>query len=116
MAREKYYVVTASSLNIRSGPGIDYEILGSAEKDEKIISPNTKNWVPIVLDDDTIGWMAENYLKKVSKGKPELQEKPAPAGSKVDFPLFQEDLTDLFGVPNYDLFTRKNLINIEKSN
>ena len=110
MAREKYYIVTASSLNIRSGPGIDYEILGSAEKDQKVISPNTKNWGPIVLDDETIGWMAETYLKKASKGKPELQEKPAPAGSQVEFPLYQEDLTDLFGAPNYDRFIRKNLI------
>ncbi len=63
MSKDKFYLVTASNeLNIRSGPGSDYERLGSVPHGEKIISPDTEGWVPIFLEDDTVGWVSGKYL------------------------------------------------------
>jgi uncharacterized protein (TIGR02594 family) len=83
MGEEKYYIVTASSLNIRSGPGTDYEAVGTVAHGEKIISPSTEGWEPILLEDDTIGWVSEKYLQEASAAEPKPPEPvpgPAPAG------------------------------------
>ncbi|MCK9378318.1 MAG: TIGR02594 family protein, partial [Syntrophobacterales bacterium] len=65
MANEKKYIVTASiELNIRSGPGTDYETVGTVPHGEQIISPDTEGWVPILLEDDTIGWVSSKYLQE----------------------------------------------------
>ncbi len=115
MAKEKKYIVTASSLRIRSGPGTDYEILGSIEEGERVLSPNTQGWVPIVLDDETTGWVAGQYLKEAPAGEPEVCEKREPKPSQFDFPMMQNELEDLFGEPDYGQFQRKNLIKIDLS-
>lgn len=115
MGKDKNYIVTASSLNIRSGPGTDYEKEGSVAHGEKIISPDIEGWVPILLEDDSIGWVARKYLQEAPEEEPtpEEQEKPAPQVSPIDFPIFQNELTDMFGTPNYNQFARKHLINID---
>jgi D-alanyl-D-alanine carboxypeptidase/Bacterial SH3 domain/Chitinase class I len=114
MAKEKDYIVTTSSLNIRSGPGTDYEIEGTVAHGEQIISPDTKGWVPILLEDDSIGWVAEKYLQEAPEEQPtaEEPEKPAPKVSQIGLPIFQRKLPDLYGTPNYKQFARKYLINI----
>ena len=117
MRKEKYYIVTASSLNIRSGPGTDYEKEGTVPHGEEIISPVTEGWVPVVLEDDSIGWVAGKYLQEAPEEGPipEGGEKPPPIVSHIAFPLFQNKLTDMFGTPDYKRFARKNLINIDLS-
>lgn len=117
MGKEKYYLVTASTLNIRCGPGTDYEREGTVAHGEKIISPDIEGWVPILLEDDSIGWVAGKYLREAPEKEPapEETEKPAPKVSQVGFPIFQKKLTDMFGIPNYKQFARKNLVNIDLS-
>jgi predicted chitinase len=115
MAKEKKYIVTASSLNIRSGPGTDYEILDSASQGDRVLSPNTEGWVPIFMDDDTTGWVFGKYLQPAPAGEPEVGEKREPKPSQFDFPIMQEDLEDLFGEPNYGQFQRKNVVKIDLS-
>lgn len=117
MAKDKKYIVTASSeLNIRSGPGTDYESVGTVPHGEKIISPDTEGWVPILLEDDTIGWVSADYLQEAPAGEPEPEpEIGAPKVPQVGFPIFQKDLTDTFGIPDYQQFARKNLTTIDLS-
>lgn len=79
MAEEKKYIVTASrELNIREGPGTDYEIVGTVPQGDQVISPDTKGWVPILLEDDTIGWVSGSYLKEAPAEAPE-QVEPTPS-------------------------------------
>lgn len=79
MSKDKFYLVTASNeLNIRSGPGTDYERLGSVPHGEKIVSPDTEGWVRIVLEDDTVGWVSGKYLQEVTVEEAKPPE-PAPA-------------------------------------
>ena len=117
MGKEKNYIVTASALNIRSGPGTGYEQEGTAAHGERIISPDIEGWVPILLEDDSIGWVAGKYLQEAPEEEPtpEKPEKPAPTVSQIGFPIFQNKLTDMFGTPDYKQFARKNLINIDLS-
>ncbi len=118
MVKERYYIVTAKSgLNIRFGPGTDYVRIGILETGEEIISPETKGWVPILLDDDSIGWVYGKYLQDAPEGKPgplETQIVPSKI-SGVSFPIFQRNLTRKFGTPNYQQFSRKYVVNIDLS-
>ena len=125
MGKEKNYVVTASSLNIRSGPGTDYDIEGTIPHGETIISPDTEGWTPILLEDDTIGWVFSKYLQEgpeepeeepaEEKPRPGRPEKPAPKIPAVGFPIFQKNLTEMFGIPDYKQFARKNMMSIDLS-
>ena len=117
MGKDKKYIVTASTLNIRPVPGTYFEPVGTVAHGEKIISPNIEGWVPILLEDDTIGWVAGKYLQEApeKEPEPELREKGSLKVPQVGFPFFQKDLTDMFGTPDYQPFARKNLIEIDLS-
>jgi len=64
------FQVTASSLNIRSGPGTSYSIVGSLSNgyigylyDPREINANGYTWVPIRKSDGTLwGWVAKQYI------------------------------------------------------
>jgi putative chitinase len=84
-----YRVTAANSLNIRSGPGTEYEVEGELEHGEVVISPDTADWLPILLEDDSIGWVSRKYVEaapeKVCAGTaatpdatPEAKPGPAP--------------------------------------
>jgi hypothetical protein len=116
MAEEKKYIVTASELNIRVGPGTDYEIVGTVSHGQKILSPDTAGWVPIILEDDSVGWVSANYLEEAPAGGPQPeQEEGAPSVPQVGFPIFQNELTEMFGIPDYRQFARKNMATIDLS-
>jgi len=62
---ESRYRVAAETLNIRSGPGTGFEDWGNISGGEIVAPVNTDGWVPILLEDNSIGWLAEKYLHKV---------------------------------------------------
>ena len=117
MGEEQYYTVTASSLNIRSRPGTEYEVVGSVDRGEEIISPDLEGWAPILLEDDTIGWVSRKYLREGQEAAPGPVEpgKPAPQFSHIDFPIFEKKLTETFGTPDHHQFERKNITLIDLS-
>jgi len=80
MGKERKYTVTAAgSLNIRSGPGTDYQSLGTLAQAKKVISPDIEGWLPILLDDDSIGWVAAKYLHEPPELEaPERESAPLP--------------------------------------
>jgi N-acetylmuramoyl-L-alanine amidase len=58
-------VVTTGRLNVRSGPGPGYAIVGIvSQNDEVILLGRTTNnsWVMIALDDGTEGWVSTYYV------------------------------------------------------
>lgn len=60
-----FKVIATGGLNIRSGPGKDYEDLGDLAFGDIIVSPGIEGWLPIVLEDDSIGWVARQYLEEL---------------------------------------------------
>jgi hypothetical protein len=74
----KGYQVNVEKLNIRSGPGVSFEDIGDVYQDDVLLAP--KDWVPIVLTDDSIGWLAKKYITEVEA---EEEEASLPGPSKV---------------------------------
>lgn len=66
---KKNYQVTASKLNIRSGPGVDYEDIGDVRAGQKVIPVDTTGWLP-VRHGSRIGWLAKGYLEEVTESPP----------------------------------------------
>lgn len=61
-------IVNGVNLNIRSGPGTRYGIIGKASRNETVIvlaRNETADWVQIALPDsaDGFGWVAASYLR-----------------------------------------------------
>jgi len=55
-------VITASALNVRSGPGTEYTKTGSVKKDETVFVFEEKNgWSRIALNDQ---WVSSRYISK----------------------------------------------------
>lgn len=60
----KGWQVTVSELNVRSGPGTKYQVIGSASVGNVLIAP-PGGWVPVLLEDDSVGWVAAQYVREV---------------------------------------------------
>ena len=91
------YRVTATGLNVRSGPGTGYESLTVLPKTEVIISPDIAGWLPVEMEGGEFGWASAQFLERVDDA-PEPEESPiaTPPVGKV---IFQSQLTSLFGKP-----------------
>lgn len=63
-SKKTYYKVTASSLNVRSGPGTKYRRIGGLKKGTKVYpSSISKGWAKITYNGN-IGYVYTEYLKK----------------------------------------------------
>jgi hypothetical protein len=103
------YLVTAKSgLKVRSGPGTDYEEAAERLLYEDVIiaadqdSPDPA-WLPILLEDDTVGFVARQYVEPVqtdyqAQEAAKIQE-PAPGLAETRVPIMQNQLTALYGYP-----------------
>jgi len=67
----KSYAIIATSLNLRSGPGISYEILTRLNRGTVVAKTGDNNeaeeadgynWIKVCLFDGTIGWLTDEYL------------------------------------------------------
>ncbi|MBT2660682.1 SH3 domain-containing protein [Bacillus sp. ISL-45] len=59
--------ITATSLNVRSGPGLSYPVTGSVKKGEKFsIVKEEGDWIQISLGGSKNGWVAEWFTAKES--------------------------------------------------
>lgn len=55
--------VTGATVNLRSGPGTQYGIVGVARKSDKLVQANTTGWLPVLVD-GAVHWISEKYIKK----------------------------------------------------
>ncbi len=102
-----FEVIAKSGLKIRGGPGQDYEevaervMLGEVIMGANQDSPDPA-WQPILLDDDSVGWAAREWLRPEETDYPaqeiEKIQAPAPAPVKKS-PIMQSQLTSLYGYP-----------------
>jgi predicted chitinase len=75
MTGKNYRVIAERGLNIRSGPGRDFADLGDLALGEEVISPDTSGWLPVLLQDGTVGWLIQDFLQEISAS----QEPPGEA-------------------------------------
>lgn len=67
--KTKYYQVTCSSLNVRSGPGTSHKKLGAVSKGFKIKNGTlSKGWVKFKYNGKT-GYCSETYLAEITSDK-----------------------------------------------
>ncbi|HEY8342866.1 MAG TPA: SH3 domain-containing protein [Calditerricola sp.] len=65
--------VTASVLNVRSGPGTNYAIISQVKRNTRLtVQKKQGGWLQVRLPNGRIGWVSEQYVRPVSAS-------PAPA-------------------------------------
>lgn len=119
-----YKITAKGGLNIRSGPGTDFEDVGDLAFGEVVHSPDTTGWIPILVGDvdggeDSVCWAAAKYLVKddtpepvdpvVPVGKPTGKSIVAKAMTQSGDPYifgYEVDLKD----PNPDAFDCSELV------
>ena len=101
MGNEKYYTAT-KRLDIRSGPGDDYDVWEKLGKGDEIIVPVVGDWLPVLLEDengsDITGWVLGKFLEEEPEEQKPKPPKPAEVPSGL-FPFFEKNLTRMFGPP-----------------
>lgn len=95
-----YRVTAANQLNIRSAPGTEYEVLGDLAHGEVVIVPDTAGWLPILMEDDTTGWVSQKFVEEAPKSRPPKQTPtpmptPGPISGGLDPDLLQEIVPSL---------------------
>jgi len=57
------YRVTASALNVRRGPGTNYRRIGRLRRGQVVEPVDAPGWLPVMLRDGRVGWVAAKYLE-----------------------------------------------------
>lgn len=66
---EREVEVTALKLNLRTGPGLDYPIVGSVEKGQKLeVIGTIDKWYIVILPDSSIGVISYQFVKVTKLG------------------------------------------------
>lgn len=91
-----YRVTAKGGLNIRSGPGTQYEDVGDLVYNEVVHSPETTGWVPVLVEDEDDGlqsvcWASAKYL--VEDDTPEPVEPVVPVGKPTGKSIVAKAMT-----------------------
>jgi putative chitinase len=99
-----YRVTAVNSLNIRSGPGTDYEVAGEElAHGDVVISPDTTGWLPILMEDDTIGWVSRKYVEEAPKSLPPKETPtPEPTPEPISGGLSPDQLQEIVPSLNHE--------------
>src|SRR5699024_5388153 len=63
-AKEQTVIVEAGVLNVRTGPGLSYDVMTQTMKGDRLKVIEEKNeWYKVRLADDKIGWVASWLVK-----------------------------------------------------
>jgi len=80
------YRVTANALRLRSGPGLNYKIIGMLYRNNIVTGDEVVNdWVHVTTEDNKTGWSHSNFL--------EIQEPPPLPSEGLD--RYRVDATSL---------------------
>lgn len=65
------YLVTATALRIRSGPGLSYPIIGTMPQGNLVPGDEVRgDWIHIISPENITGWSHSDYLKLVNETPP----------------------------------------------
>jgi len=99
----KWYRVTAFALNVRSGPGTNYEDIGTLERNEVVKALDyavDNSWIKIYRSsDDLTGWSYASYLEETDAppdtGEPPDNGEPPDTGYPPDNEWYRSTATSL---------------------
>jgi putative chitinase len=97
----KIYRVTAENrLNVRIGPGTEYDIWGELAHGDEVIVPDTAGWLPVIMEDNSTGWVSQKFVKEAPRTRPPSPTspsppKPEPIGAGLAENQLQEIVTSL---------------------
>jgi putative chitinase len=67
----RIYRVTAEyRLNVRIGPGTEYDVWGELAHGDEVVVPDTAGWLPILMEDDTTGWVSRKFVEEAAESHP----------------------------------------------
>ncbi len=96
---ENWYRVTASSLKVREGPGLDFDSIGLVyfgELVEKIDATMDGSWLKIKKQDGSLsGWSSSEYLISVHSPAPEEPPATTPVPEHADKNWYRVNTTTL---------------------
>lgn len=92
-----YKVIAQGGLKIRSGPGKNYDEEGTLTFGEIVISP--ADYIPILLEDDSIGWISRQYVQETAEDTSEIEAVEIAPVKSEGLPIFQKDLIAKYGYP-----------------
>ena len=85
------YVVNAGTLNVRSGPGTSYGIIGQLSRGTQVhVVSVSGSWSKI--DAPKTGWVASLYLTKVATTTPTPAPSPNPAITNLNMTYYRQHL------------------------
>ena len=74
---ERRVEVTAKSLNMRAGPGTDYDKVGAVRAgDVLLVIREQPGWLQVELPNGDTGWVSTRYVRPAGSGQPEPQTPP----------------------------------------
>ena len=77
--------IIAGSLNVRTGPGITYPAIASLKKGIKLrILGLLKDWLIVLMPDDTVGMVSRQYVRSVEPVKLKANEDIDPEETPLD--------------------------------
>ncbi|GAB4262674.1 N-acetylmuramoyl-L-alanine amidase [Thermincola ferriacetica] len=84
----KSVVITATSLNVRNGPGTTYKVIATVKKGMVLkVLRQTTGWYNVVLPDGRNGWVAAGYVTVKNLNQPNPQvPKPETPGADLGTP------------------------------
>jgi len=98
-----FRVTARSGVKIRGSADINSEVLGAVAYGEVVIEadePVTGAWLPILLEDDTLGWVARQYVQEIPEiGQTIEAVEIAEVSPIAGLPIFQRELTAKYGYP-----------------
>jgi len=66
-ADDVYVCVTGSSVNLRAGPGTEYESVGLVHKGDQLKKANTEAWIAVEANDH-VYWISDRYVVQQDVG------------------------------------------------
>ena len=91
-----------TTFNIRSGPGVEFDDQGDLAGGAIIEELSTDGWCPILLEDDSVGWLSRKYLTETTEEETPSAPEPTPTpgpGPTTGNILYESELEDLYGRP-----------------
>ncbi|MCA8923878.1 MAG: cell wall hydrolase [Planctomycetes bacterium] len=82
-------VVTASYLNVRSGPSTGYSVMGSARGGQGLVVLQRRSGWNLVQFDSRAGWVSSSYTRPFTNGGSSTAPAPPPASSGGRSPAMQ---------------------------
>ena len=94
-------LVTASTLNVRSGPGIQYKIIATVKKNEYIrVFAGVGDWYVVQVEGDYVGAVSKKYIKPIYPNSSNRENTNNNTGNTQKSSTMNSDEKEVFNLIN----------------